>query len=357
MSGETVPGTRMSGRTRPGGRSPGRRAERRRLGLPGGRTSPAVAIALTAPLVLSACTAAFEDAPVDAGALKRQQQDQVNAPHGFAPLTGRPATSKTAAARPALAVAVRAGARTTGLDAADFVYYEAGSGRVVALFQSAPPTRVGPVAETRPFDAKMLPVTSAIVATAGGPDKFVRQLTKAKTLTSLTTSGYAAGFRGGYAIPRNLYRKKRKDAKAPPKLAEYATPSQQLAPRGSPTTKLTVELPGADEVWNYDATAKAWRRAGNLKFSAANVVVQLTKFKRTPLKTGGSVPSAKPYGKGTVTALSAGPSGGQFTAGTWRKPGTQQLTTYGAGKAKPLLFNPGPTWVIIAPIGTKVRTE
>jgi hypothetical protein len=308
------------------------------------------------PLTLSSCAAVLEDPPVDPKSV--QKPAQVSAPNGFAPLTGVPAASKEAAARPALAVAVRLGGRVTGVESADFVYHEAGSERLVALFQTKLPKRVGPVAEARPFDAKMLPVTGAMVATTDGPEKFVRQLVKAKGVASVTPANYRTGFRGGYAIPATLLRKPPKAAHTPPKLASYANPGQRLAARGGPARRLTVELPGDDEVWVYDAAAKLWRREGRPEFAAANVVVQLARFKRAEIKQANlSVPTVRPYGKGNATVVSAGPQGGQQTVGTWRKSGTYQAVAYGTGRAKPMLFTPGPTWVIIAPIGTKIRPE
>lgn len=350
MSGETVPGSRMSGSPRSGGRAePITRPRIPRRAYPLGA---GIAIFAMLPLVVSACSVAPADPPARADAAADKPAAPPS-PYGIAPLTGRPADSPEAAKRPALAVAVRAGAKTTGLDSADFVYQEAGSGRLVALFQSKPPPKVGPVAETRPFDAKMLPVTGALLATSGGPDKFVTQLRKAKGLTNL--SGYKAGYRGGYAITRNLYRKRPKGAKPPPKLVQYAAPGQS---QGTPVSRLTIELPGRDEVWTYDAAQRAWRRSGNPKFTAANVIVQLARFKTTKLERAGtSVPSVRPYGKGTASVASVGAKGGQLSAGTWRKPGTRELTFFSAGRSKPILLTPGRTWVVIAPIGSNVRTE
>jgi hypothetical protein len=359
MSGETAPGTRL-----PGTRLPG-----------------TIVLAMAMPLVLASCSlVGDEDAPAEADAADKPAQ-QVSAPNGLAPLTGRPATSKAAARRPALAVAIRADAAgagsAAGLSAADFVYQEVGSGRVVALFQTKHPPRVGPLAQARPFDAKMLPAAGAVVATAGGPSKFVRQLAKAKGLISRTPASFAAGFRSGYAIPRALTRGKAARARKPVRLLQYAAPGQPLAPGATPASKLTVELPGADETWAYDTGAKLWRRSSgpgsssssgagggsgprsrSPGFAAANVVVQLAPFKTSRIRQSGqSVRSVRPYGKGTVTAVAAGASGGQSAAGTWRKSATNELTLYGSGRAKPLLFTPGPTWVIIAPVGTRIRTE
>lgn len=350
MSGETPPRIRMSGTRRLAGK--GAWSAGLRMPWRGTARIARIAAATVLPLLACACSVGAGDPPADAAAKKPPPPAT---PYGVEPLTGRPATSEAAAKRPILAVAVRAGGKTTGLDSADFVYYEAGSKRLVALYQSKPPAKVGPVTQTRPFDAKMLPPTRAIVATSGGPDKFLRQLRRTKGITNLPASSYEPGYSRGFAVTRNLYRKKPKDVQAPPRLAQYAQPGQ-LA--GAPATRLTVDLPGRDEVWTYDANGKAWRRKDGPEFAAANVVVQLARFKKVALeKTGGSVPTAKPYGKGPATAVSVGPKGGELSVGTWRKPGTYELTLYSAGRGKPMLFTPGPTWVIIAPIGTKIRTE
>jgi Protein of unknown function (DUF3048) N-terminal domain/Protein of unknown function (DUF3048) C-terminal domain len=304
-------------------------------------------------LLVCSCSAIQEDPQVNAKAVKPPADPP--APHGIAPLTGRPAASPDDAVRPILAVALRTGAKTTGLDSADFVYEEIGSQRLVALFQSKAPDRVGPVAQARPFDAKILPVTRAIVATAGGPDKFLGQIDRTKGMTHLTTSDYKPGYRGGFAIPRNLYRKKPADEQPPPQLLQYAKTGR---PPGSPATKLTIDLPGQDEVWSYDAAGKLWRRAGNPTFAAANVVVQVTPFKTVPLEqAGSSLRTTKPYGKGSATLVSAGSRSGELTLGSWRKAGTYELTLYSTGRSQPMLFAPGPTWAIIAPVGTKVKAE
>lgn len=372
MSGDTARVTRVPGAPRSGAGSTPSRTRRtssdryaphprdgaRRVirTATGGGAARRLVAATAIPLVLSSCGAVLDDPPVDPKGIGKPAQ--VNAPNGFAPLTGLPAESKDAAARPALAVAVRLGGRVTGVESADFVYHEAGSERIVALFQTKLPKRVGPVAEARPFDAKMLPVTGALVATTAGPEKFVRQLVKAKDAASVTPAKYRTGFRGGYAIPATLLRRPPKGTHTPVKLATYANPGQRLSARGGPARRLTVELPGEDEVWIYDAGAKLWRREGRPEFAAANVVVQLARFKRAEIKqTGLSVPTVRPYGKGNATVVSAGPQGGQQTVGTWRKSGTYQAVAYGTGRAKPMLFTPGPTWVIIAPIGTKIRPE
>jgi len=55
----------------------------------------------------------------------------------------------------------------------------------------------------------------------------------------------------------------------------------------------------------------------------------------------------------------SGSAGGSGTAapGTWSKPHLNQLTNYIDDNGFPMAFQPGPTWVIFAPKGTKVSTS
>jgi hypothetical protein len=90
------------------------------------------------------------------------------------------------------------------------------------------------------------------------------------------------------------------------------------------------------------------------------VVVQLVPYKQAVVshRAGTTVPSARPIGTGTVEVLSGSAGGGGTAApGTWSKPHLNQLTNYIDGNGYPMAFQPGPTWVIFAPRGTRVSTS
>ena len=98
---------------------------------------------------------------------------------------------------------------------------------------------------------------------------------------------------------------------------------------------------------------------GGPKVGVANVVVQTVPYKQVGGRHAGTaVESAHVIGKGTVEVFS-GSAGGSGTAapGTWSKPHLNQLTNYMDGNDFPMAFQPGPTWVIFAPKGTKVSTS
>ncbi len=72
-------------------------------------------------------------------------------------------------------------------------------------------------------------------------------------------------------------------------------------------------------------------------------------------------PSARVFGKGTAEVFSGigdtaarGP-GGLAAKGRWAKPGLLEVTTYVDSKDFPMELQPGTTWIILAPRGTRVE--
>ena len=90
------------------------------------------------------------------------------------------------------------------------------------------------------------------------------------------------------------------------------------------------------------------------------MVVQTVPYKHAGAShhAGTTVLIARIIGKGPVEVLSglAGDSG-MAAAGTWSKPYLKQLTDYYDKNGYPMAFQPGPTWVIFAPKGTRVSTS
>jgi hypothetical protein len=83
-------------------------------------------------------------------------------------------------------------------------------------------------------------------------------------------------------------------------------------------------------------------------------VVQSVSYKGIGLRH--SVPSAEATGSGQAEVFSgsAGGSGGTAATGTWSKPHLPQVTDYLGSNGAPMAFQPGPTWIILAPAGTQV---
>ena len=92
--------------------------------------------------------------------------------------------------------------------------------------------------------------------------------------------------------------------------------------------------------------------------SVANLVVQIVSFKTVYLsrKYGETAQSALMVGTGQATVFSGttpGGAGGTAAAGSWHKPGLAAVTNYFDAAHLPMSFEPGPTWIVLAPAGTR----
>jgi Protein of unknown function (DUF3048) N-terminal domain/Protein of unknown function (DUF3048) C-terminal domain len=280
-----------------------------------------------------------------------------------APLTGL-SVAAAIAQRPAVAVAV-AGADPVGLGSADLVFEElAGPVRYLAVFQSAEAATVGPVTSTRPTDGQALSVLHPVTGYDGGTTSFVSVL----DATKIIDDGYAAhaslysGGSGGLTVSTAALAAAGRSDGPPPELFGYRQPGDSLASAGQThPTSVRVEAPGEPaEQWTFDAGTGRWvQTAGGPRVAVANLVVQIVSFKTVYLsrKYGQTVPSALFIGKGAVTVFSGtapGQSGGTGAAGSWAKPGITAVTNYFDAAGQPMSFEPGPTWVVLAPAGTRL---
>ncbi len=279
-----------------------------------------------------------------------------------APLTGLTVTAAVAQ-RPAVAVAV-AGTDPVGLGSADLVFAEmAAPVRYLAIFQSDEASTVGPVTSTRPTDGQALSVLHPLTSYDGGTSSFISELDATKIIDdgyAGHTSGYSAGS-GGLTVSTVALAAAGRADSPPPELFYYRQPGASLASaQETHPASVRVEIPGQPaEQWNFDARADRWvETAGGPRVSVANLVVQIVAFKTVYLsrKYGETAQSARVIGKGPATVFSGtapGASGGTAAAGSWAKPGLTAVTNYFDAAGLPMTFEPGPTWVVLAPAGTR----
>lgn len=290
----------------------------------------------------------------------------------LAPLTGLAAGSAQAAGMPAVALAV-AGPDPQGLYSADVVYEEITSPvRYIAVFQSREVQAVGPIMGTRPTDGQALSVLHPIYGYDGGTTSFVKVLDQ----TSVVDVGYArypslyhADASGVTVSTSQVERAAR--GTAPPQLFTYQGTRVGNAPGFASretwrTSALQVTAPGlGTQKWTFDARTGRWACAsGGPRVQVVNVVVQIVPYKNVNLSTryGLTVPSARVIGRGAALMLSVAPgrpgteSSGVAVKGSWSKPGIQKITGYLDSSGVPVGFQPGPTWVILAPPGTQITT-
>jgi hypothetical protein len=279
-----------------------------------------------------------------------------------APLTGLSVTAAIAQ-RPAVAVAV-SGSDPVGLGFADLVLQEmAGPVRYLAVFQSAEASAVGPVTSTRPTDGQALSVLHPLTSYDGGTTAFISVL----DATKIVDYGYArhaslySGGSGGPTVSTAALAAAGRSDSPPPELFYYRQPGASLASaRETHPASVRVEIPGQPaEQWNFDARTDRWvETSGGPRVSVANLVVQVVSFKTVYLsrKYGETAQSARVIGKGPATVFSGtapGGSGATAAAGSWAKPGLTAVTNYFDAAGAPMTFEPGPTWIVLAPAGTR----
>ena len=279
-----------------------------------------------------------------------------------APLTGLAVTAAVAQ-RPAVAVAV-AGPDPAGLGAADLVFAEMSAPvRYLAVFQSAEASTVGPVTSIRPTDGQALSVLHPLTGYAGGTSSFISVLDATKIVDAGYpghASLYSAGSGGLTVSTAALVAAGRSDG-PPPGLFSYRAAGAPLASaKQRHPTSVRVDVPGQPEQrWDFDARADRWvQTAGGPRVRVANLVVQIVSFKTVYLsrKYGQTAQSARVIGTGPATVFSGtapGGSGGTAAVGTWVKPGLAAVTNYLDAADLPMDFAPGPTWIVLAPAGTR----
>lgn len=277
-----------------------------------------------------------------------------------APLTGL-RVSHEVATGPAVAVPVAeddGGAAPAGLSRADLVYQEfdrPGGTHLLAVYQSRAADRIGPVDITRPVDVKLLPVLRPAYAFAGGPEGFTVQVRNAGLhgVDEVTTP---EAFHGSYTGTALVTRHAGHRLAAPPPVLSFAEPGDPLGEHARHATRLTVRVPGAHtQVWSYDADSRLWRRTnGGSGITVANVVVQRVAYRHVVNRhlVGGVTATALAVGHGSCLAVSRDRS----VTCTWSRPGRDRVTNYADSSGAALQFQPGPSWILLAPPGTTVTT-
>jgi hypothetical protein len=292
----------------------------------------------------------------------------------IAPLTGLPA-SRSVADRPAVAVPLT-GSRPRGLADADVVYEEITSPlRYIAVFQSRQARVIGPVGSTRPADGQILSVLRPLFGYDGGTAAFITVLDHTRVVDlgyPAHSSLYQDGSAGLSTSTRALIHAAH--APAPPELFSYrsGTPGDALATAGQfRASAVTIEFPGGygTQRWVFDSRRDLWREvAGGPPVAVANLIIQKVPYKTVYLsrKYNLTVPTARVLGRGGTNSVEAfsgiadsaatGPRG-LAARGEWSKPGLRYVTDFLDTNDFPMDFQPGPTWIVLAPAGTTVRTS
>ncbi len=293
-------------------------------------------------------------------------------PGPVAPLTGLPLAAGTNGSRPALAVkidnldAVRESAvPQTGLPKADIVVEEIVEGnitRLVAIFQSQSPGRVGPVRSARTTDVHLLPqLGRTLLAWSGGNNGVVGAVRSSSAIIDVGAN--VAG--GAYArdrsrrAPHNLYvqtddlwPRAPAGTPPPPQLFQYRAPGQPNPASAKAASGVDLSwgggLASSPVSWRWDPSIRLYVRsqrgrphmdAGGLRLSAQNVVVLVTPYGKSQADLRS--PEALTVGGGEAYVY----SNGKLMHGRWARPSESKPAALFDSTNQPVLLTPGQTWI------------
>lgn len=304
------------------------------------------------------------------------------------PLTGLAPSDPAKLNRPALVIKIDnldgpSGARPqTGLTTADLCIEEQvedGITRFACVWQSADVGLVGPVRSTRTTDIAIVSALNhPLYAFSGGNTSFLAAIRAAPIVDVGADAQPGAYVRtGSKPAPHNLYTRVTtlyglapKGAGPPPAQFTYRAAGQPATGAGAvAATHVDLKFPGMggpSVAWDWDATAKTWRRSQNGtadvttdggQITAANVIFQFVNYPIVGYQTiagvGGPIPMAQLIGQGPALIF----SGGVLIKATWAKPSATAVTQFADAAGAPILLTTGPTWVELAPTGSAPTTR
>jgi hypothetical protein len=296
---------------------------------------------------------ATTDAPAEA-----PQEEEVNA-H---PFTGKPYEKL----RPVLAVKIEntaAGKPQLGLKSADIVYIEqveAGLTRLMAIFSSKLPAKVGPVRSARISDLHIAPqFGKPAFSYSGAQTKMLPLIAEASLFDVGDSHNPGAYFRQpGRFAPYNLFANtKQLLAKAPKasKAKDIGFTFGDAPEGGTPRKSYTVKWPAARFTFAWSEAKQQWliwqdgkkdMAAEGGQLGAPTIVVQYTKTERSQFhdKNQSYTPLVHTTGKGSAIVLRDGKA---FKA-KWERESEDSGTTFTTMSGEPMNFAPGQVWVALA---------
>ncbi|MBW8486524.1 DUF3048 domain-containing protein [Actinomadura parmotrematis] len=277
-----------------------------------------------------------------------------------------PFTGGTAGLRnPVLAVKIentRPAMPQSGVKSADIVYVEqveGGETRLMAVFSSHLPKKVGPVRSARISDLHLLPQFGRpAFAFSGVQSKMKKYVRKAPVEDISQDNGGSAYYRGNNAAPPyNLYADPHDLLKQAPKAQGPRDVGFRFGPApegGTPVKTASAKWPAANMAFTWSAKEKRWlaswggrpdmaREGGRL--GGRTVVLQYAKTTRSKFHDflGSYTPLIKTTGTGRATVLRDGKS---YSA-KWSRPSEDKGTTFTTTAGAPMTFATGQVWIVL----------
>jgi hypothetical protein len=254
-----------------------------------------------------------------------------------------------------------------GLEQADIVYIEQVEGgltRLVAVFDSTLPTRVGPVRSTRNDDPEIMAQYGPViyVASGGSPEEY--KPLDHSTLRAVINDRGGPGFSraGNRPIPHNLFADLRYIAarvKGPRARAIGLVWSRGLANVSKPGLAVSTRVGATPVVFRWSWGTHRYvryyagspdRSATGRAISTPNVIVQFVRGNSFPADID---PAGNPawyqhtVGSGRVVVF----RNGRRIDGRWRRPAATDGTTLTDASGKPIALAPGGAWFVLVDNG------
>ena len=259
---------------------------------------------------------------------------------------------------------VRAARPHTGLNEADIVYVEqveGGLSRLMAVYAQKVPKVIGPVRSARESDLELLrQFDRPILAFSGAQSKLLPLIDKAPLQAEPPGKGSSAYFRSkDRRSPHNLYLRPRQLMPVAPGTNVLTTGFLfGAAPSGGKATaSRTVRFEAARYTFTWSRSQDRWLVAMDGKaavttdkkrVTAGTVIVQYVKVRESPFhdSTGKHTPYTHTVGSGKATVLRDGLA---YDGVNWKRPKASGGTTFTTRDGKPMKFQHGQVWVVLAP--------
>ncbi|MFB4319417.1 DUF3048 domain-containing protein [Actinomadura sp. 21ATH] len=250
----------------------------------------------------------------------------------------------------------------TGVRSADIVYVEqveGGETRLMAVYSSKLPPRVGPVRSARISDLHILPQFGRpAFAFSGVQSKMKKYIKQAPLYDISQESAGSAYFRAGpKPIPYNLYASPKSLLKQAPKAEGPRDIGFRFGPApagGRPVKTFTARWPSTRMSFTWSAEQKRWLSAHNGRTNTAaeggvlggqTVVIQYARTTRSKFHDflGNYTPEIKTTGTGRALVL----RDGRAYDARWSRPAENAGTTFTTAAGEPMTFAKGQVWMVL----------
>ncbi|HEU5157086.1 MAG TPA: DUF3048 domain-containing protein [Streptosporangiaceae bacterium] len=249
-----------------------------------------------------------------------------------------------------------------GLRSADIVYVEQVEGgvtRIMAVFSSKLPARVGPVRSARISDLHILHQFGRPALAYSGVQSKMKPYVRRAPLYDVSPdhAGGAYYRAGGRPAPYNLFATTKALLARAPKTGKPRDIGFRFGPApdgGKRTSRFTARWPSGTMSFRWSSRQKRWlayydgradKAAEGGQLGAPTVVVQYAKTTRSRFHDflGNYTPLVQTVGTGRAVVLRDGKS----YAAKWSRPSEGKGTTFTTTSGAPMTFATGQVWVVL----------